>query len=87
MCGGYVGDETHKLNIASVRSAVYGERLLLTLIKVNKALLIDNDDENKSSLHPFQEMGYGCRLNLVPIGYEDVSRMPSDPSIIANNEK
>ena len=55
-CGGHAGNETQKLDIVSAHSIACGEGLFPALIKVNKALLVDNKEENESLLHPFQEM-------------------------------
>ena len=55
-------------------------------MKVNEVLLIDNEEDNESLLHPFQEMYYGCRFNLEPIGHKDTNNEPGDPNIVTNDD-
>ena len=87
MRGGHIGDETQKLDVASACSMSRGEGLLPTLVKVNEALLIGNEDENKSLLRPFQATCHGCCFNLTPIGHACANDEPGDPSVIVNDVK
>ena len=46
-CSRYISRESQKLEIVSEYSITYDERLLLTLIKINKGVLVeDNAEQN-----------------------------------------
>ena len=51
-CEGYAGDERQKFDIVSGHSIAYGDRILLTLIKINEEVLMKDEDELESLLHP-----------------------------------
>ena len=65
----------------------YSKNLTPTLINVNEAVYVTAENQNESSIHPYQDIEYRCRFNLNPIGYRDSNNYLGDPNVIISNAK
>ena len=49
------------------------ENLKPTLLRTNEGLLMDDDDQKESLLHPYQAIAHQCKFNSIPMGYLDTN--------------
>ena len=66
---------------------MHDNRLLPILVKVNEAVLVDNDNERESLLYPFQAMEFRHRLNLTLVGCKDANGLLGAPKLVVNDYK
>ena len=75
------------MEVVSGHSIAHREGLLLTLIKINKDVLIDDENETESLLHLFQAMEFQCKFDLMPVRYQDRHGNSGDLGLIVNEIK
>ena len=70
----------------SAVSVVSSFNLPLALLRVNEAVLIKDDNQNESLLHPCQAISHNCKFNLAPMGYRDSNNEMGNPKLSVDDQ-
>ena len=84
-CSRYMGGTEQKLCVASVYAIMYSLNLLLTLIRVNEGMLVENENQKEYLLCLFQEIEHRKTFNLTLLGYKDNNRYSGNPVLVVDN--
>ena len=75
-----------KCHIVSAWTVVESLNLPLTLLCVHKGVLINNENQIESLLHPYQAMAHLCKFNFTPTGYLDTNKNLEELKLMVENQ-
>ena len=85
-CNNYLNNNTTKRQIVSAYTVVEGPNLPPTLIRMHEGVLINDDNQTESLLHPYQAMSHQCAFNFTLTGYVDTNGNPGEPKLTVEDQ-
>ena len=82
----YLNNITTKCQIVSACTVVEGPNLPPTLIRVHEGVLIDDDNQTESLLHPYQAIAHQYAFNFTLMGYADTNGNPGQPKLVVEEQ-
>ena len=85
-CNNYVDkNNMTKCQLVSAYTVIEVLNLKPTLLRVHEGVLMEDNNQKESLLHPYQAMVHQCRFNLTPMEYLDANEVPGEPKIIVED--
>ena len=85
-CNNYLDQNmVTKCQIVSLCVVIAGPNLRPTLLRVHEMVLMEDEAQKESLLHPYQEMAHHCQFNLTPMGCSDANKLTGEPKMIVED--